>query len=35
MNTQGDFGQFTELMKRVIPRKQEEKPISSSRVPAV
>jgi hypothetical protein len=37
MNTRGDFGQFTELMKRVVSRKQEEKPkpVSSSRVPAV
>jgi hypothetical protein len=35
MNVQGDFGKFTELMKRVVPRKQDEKPkiVSSSHAP--
>jgi hypothetical protein len=37
MNTEGDFGKFTELMKRVVPRKHEEKSkktVSSSPSPA-
>ena len=37
MNTPGDFGKFTELMKRVVPRKHEEKTkktVSSSPSPA-
>jgi hypothetical protein len=38
LNTEGDFGKFTELMKRVVhvrPSKDKPKAASSSHVPAV
>ena len=38
MNTEGDFGKFTELMRKVVhvrPSKDKPKASSSSRVPAV
>jgi hypothetical protein len=38
MNTEGDFGKFTDFMRKVVqvhPTKDKPKPSSSSRVPAV
>jgi hypothetical protein len=36
MNTRGDFREFTELMKRIVTKREEKpKPVSSSPVPDV
>jgi hypothetical protein len=37
MNAEGNFGTFTEFMRKIVkakPEKNEPKPLSSSRVPA-
>lgn len=34
LNTKGNFGEFTELMRKIVNKQEEKpKPVSSSRVP--